>query len=70
MGLDELPSRLAAFEPRRDRALAVMGRTNCMSGRAVELLRKAEFRQPLLVEDGMHGWREAQDETRKAASSY
>jgi len=55
--LEELPSRLAELEPRRDRTLAVMCRANRMSGRAVELLRNAGFKQALLVEDGSAGAR-------------
>lgn len=58
--LEELPRRVAELEPRRERTLAVMCRTNRMSGQAVELLRNAGFRRALLVEDGMLGWRKAQ----------
>ena len=54
--LDELPRRLAELEPRRERPLAVICRTNRMSGRAVTLLRAQGFKQALLVEDGMVGW--------------
>lgn len=54
--LEELPRRLAEVQSRRDRPLAVMCRTNRMSGKAVELLRKAGFKQALLVEDGMVAW--------------
>lgn len=55
--LDELPHRLAEIEPRRDLPLAVICRTNRMSGKAVALLRDAGFKQALLVNDGMVGWR-------------
>ena len=58
--LDELPGRLAELEPRRDRPLAVMCRTNRMSRQAVALLRNAGFKQALLVDDGMLGWRKAE----------
>lgn len=54
--LEELPRRLAEVESRRDRPLAVVCRTNRMSEKAVELLRKAGFKQALLVDDGMLGW--------------
>lgn len=54
--LDELPKRLAEIESRRDRPLAVICRTNRMSGKAVGLLRDAGFKQALLVDDGMVGW--------------
>lgn len=55
--LDELPQRLAEIEARRERPIAVICRTNRMSGKAVMLLRDAGFRQPILVNDGMIGWR-------------
>ncbi len=54
--LDELPRRLSELEAVRDRPLAVICRTSRMSGRAVERLRAAGFRQALLVTDGMMGW--------------
>lgn len=54
--LDELARRLGEIETRRDRPLAVICRTNHMSGKAVELLRAAGFREALLVSDGMVGW--------------
>ena len=55
--LDQLPRRLPELESLRDRPLAVVCRTNRMSGRAVELLRGAGFTKAMLVEDGMLGWR-------------
>ena len=54
--LDELPRRLSEIEPRRERPVAVICRTNRMSGKAVTLLRNAGFTQALLVNDGMVGW--------------
>ncbi|HEX9625879.1 MAG TPA: VTT domain-containing protein [Acidiferrobacterales bacterium] len=54
--LDELPRRLAELESRRSLPLAVVCRTNRMSGKAVKLLRAAGFGQALLVADGMVGW--------------
>lgn len=54
--LDELAGRLPELDSRRDLPLAVICRTNRMSGKAVELLRQAGFGQTLLVEDGMVGW--------------
>ncbi|MEK7207334.1 MAG: VTT domain-containing protein [Pseudomonadota bacterium] len=54
--LDELPKRLSELETCRELPIAVICRTNRMSGRAVELLRAAGFKQPLLVDDGMVGW--------------
>ena len=57
--LDQLPRRLPELESLRDRPLAVVCRTNRMSGRAVELLRGAGFTKAMLVEDGMLGWRKA-----------
>lgn len=61
--LDELPKRLAEIESWRDRPLAVICRTNRMSGKAVELLRDAGFKQALLVDDGIVGWQKQQDRT-------
>jgi uncharacterized membrane protein YdjX (TVP38/TMEM64 family)/rhodanese-related sulfurtransferase/sulfur relay (sulfurtransferase) complex TusBCD TusD component (DsrE family) len=58
--IDELPRRLAELEPYRDHPLAVVCRTNKMSGKAVELLRGAGFKQALLVNDGMVGWQRQQ----------
>jgi uncharacterized membrane protein YdjX (TVP38/TMEM64 family)/rhodanese-related sulfurtransferase len=58
--LDELPARLTEIEFRRERPLAVICRTNRMSGKAVELLRGAGFRRALLVDDGMVGWQKEQ----------
>jgi uncharacterized membrane protein YdjX (TVP38/TMEM64 family)/rhodanese-related sulfurtransferase len=57
--LDQLPRRLPELESLRDRPLAVVCRTNRMSGQAVELLRGAGFTKAMLVEDGMLGWRKA-----------
>jgi len=54
--LDELPGRLAELEACRERPLAVVCRTNRMSGRAVALLHAAGFKRALLVADGMLGW--------------
>jgi uncharacterized membrane protein YdjX (TVP38/TMEM64 family)/rhodanese-related sulfurtransferase len=67
--LDELPGRLAELEPRRDRPLAVMCRTNRISGQAVALLRNAGFKQALLVDDGVLGWRKAEHRTATEAGS-
>ncbi len=58
--IDELPRRLAELEPRRELPIAVICRTNRMSGKAVELLRDAGFKQALLVDDGMVGWQRQQ----------
>ncbi len=55
--LDDLPKRMAEIEARRERPLAVICRTNRMSGKAVTMLRDAGFKQALLVADGMVGWR-------------
>jgi rhodanese-related sulfurtransferase len=57
--LDQLPQRLPELESLRDRPLAVVCRTNRMSGQAVELLHRAGFPKAMLVEDGMLGWRKA-----------
>jgi uncharacterized membrane protein YdjX (TVP38/TMEM64 family)/rhodanese-related sulfurtransferase len=57
--LDQLPRRLPELQSFRDRPLAVVCRTNRMSGQAVELLRGAGFTKAMLVEDGMLGWRKA-----------
>lgn len=54
--LDELPWRLPELEAHRLTPLAVICRTNRMSGKAVQLLRDAGFKQALLVDDGMVGW--------------
>ena len=64
--LDELPRRLAEIESWRDRPLAVICRTNRMSGKAVTLLRTAGFQQALLVDDGMVGWERQGFATHKA----
>jgi uncharacterized membrane protein YdjX (TVP38/TMEM64 family) len=53
---DELPRRMSEIEAHRERPLAVICRTNRMSGKAVQWLRGAGFKQALLVEDGMLGW--------------
>lgn len=54
--LDDLPKRLAELEARRARPLAVVCRTNRMSGKAVQMLRDRGFTQAVLVSDGMVGW--------------
>lgn len=54
--LDELSRRIAEIESRREQPVAVICRTNRMSGKAVEFLRDAGFKQALLVDDGMVGW--------------
>ncbi|GAB4511928.1 MAG: hypothetical protein Tsb0026_15440 [Sulfuricaulis sp.] len=58
--IDELPRRLPELDIYRDRPLAVICRTNRMSGKAVQLLRETGFKQALLVEDGMVGWQRQQ----------
>jgi uncharacterized membrane protein YdjX (TVP38/TMEM64 family)/rhodanese-related sulfurtransferase/sulfur relay (sulfurtransferase) complex TusBCD TusD component (DsrE family) len=58
--IDELPKRLPELNPYRDRPLAVVCRTNKMSGKAVQLLRETGFKQALLVDDGMVGWQRQQ----------
>ncbi len=64
--LDELPRRLTEIESYRDRPLAVICRTNRMSGKAVTLLRTAGYQQALLVDDGMVGWERQGFTTDKA----
>jgi uncharacterized membrane protein YdjX (TVP38/TMEM64 family)/rhodanese-related sulfurtransferase/sulfur relay (sulfurtransferase) complex TusBCD TusD component (DsrE family) len=64
--LDELPRRLTEIESYRDRPLAVICRTNRMSGKAVSLLRATGFQQALLVDDGMVGWERQGFATDKA----
>ncbi len=54
---DEFPRRISEIEAQRERPLAVICRTNRVSAKAVEWLRGAGFKQALLVEDGMLGWR-------------
>ncbi|MHB8453563.1 MAG: VTT domain-containing protein [Acidiferrobacterales bacterium] len=54
--LDDLSGRLRELEIHRERPIAVICRTNRMSGRAVQILRDAGFKQALLVDDGMVGW--------------
>lgn len=56
--IEELPKRLPELESHRDRPLAVICRTNRMSGKAVQLLRERGFSQALLVSDGMIGWQQ------------
>ena len=63
--LDQLPQRLAELEPYHDRPLAVVCRSNRMSGKAVTLLREAGFQQALLVGDGMTGWTDQGFSTEK-----
>ena len=64
--LDELPRRLSELEAYRDRPLAVVCRTNKMSGKAVSMLREAGFKQALLVDDGMVGWQHQQGQVLPA----
>lgn len=54
--LPEVQSRIGELEAWRRRPLAVVCRTNKMSGKAAELLRGEGFSQVLLVDDGMVGW--------------
>ncbi|HSC94407.1 MAG TPA: rhodanese-like domain-containing protein [Burkholderiales bacterium] len=54
--LDQLPQRLAELDYVRERPIAVICRTNRMSGQAVEVLRRAGFKRVLLVSNGMLGW--------------
>ena len=54
--LEELPKRLSELEAHRNSPLAVICRTKRMSEKAVQLLREAGFKQPLLVDDGLVGW--------------
>ena len=61
--LDELPQRLSEIEARRDLPLAVICRTNRMSGKAVTLLHDAGFKQALLVNDGMIGWQKTTEKS-------
>lgn len=69
--LNELPKRLSELETCRELPIAVICRTNRMSGKAVELLRASGFKQPLLVDDGMVGWQRqsGQVTTTNATSS-
>ena len=62
----ELPRRLAELEPRRELPIAVICRTNKMSGKAVQLLRETGFKQALLVDDGMVGWQRQQGQALPA----
>ena len=64
--IDELPRRLAELEPRRELPIAVICRTNKMSGKAVQLLRETGFKQALLVDDGMVGWQRQQGQALPA----
>ncbi|MHB1141959.1 MAG: VTT domain-containing protein [Sulfuricaulis sp.] len=67
--IDELPNRLPELESLHDRPLAVICRTNKMSGKAVRMLRETGlFKQALLVNDGMVGWCQAQGQAVPAAS--
>lgn len=66
--LDELPRRLPELDGYRGRPLAVICRTNKMSGKAVRMLRETGFKQALLVDDGMVGWCQAQGQAVPAAS--
>jgi uncharacterized membrane protein YdjX (TVP38/TMEM64 family)/rhodanese-related sulfurtransferase len=59
--LDQLPQRLAELDYVRDRPIAVICRTNRMSGQAVELLRRSGFRRVHLVANGMLGWNQHHD---------
>ena len=59
--LDQLPQRLAELDYVRDRPIAVICRTNRMSGQAVELLRRVGFKRVHLVANGMLGWRQHRD---------
>jgi len=54
--LDDLSRRLPELESRREHPLAVICRTNQMSGKAVRFLRDKGFKQALIVNDGMVGW--------------
>lgn len=64
--IDELPKRLPELDIYRDRPLAVVCRTNRMSGKAVQLLRETGFKQALLVDDGMVGWQRQQGQALPA----
>jgi uncharacterized membrane protein YdjX (TVP38/TMEM64 family)/rhodanese-related sulfurtransferase/sulfur relay (sulfurtransferase) complex TusBCD TusD component (DsrE family) len=64
--IDELPRRLAELESRRELPIAVICRTNKMSGKAVQLLRETGFKQALLVDDGMVGWQRQQGKSLPA----
>ena len=59
--LDQLPQRLAELDYVRERPIAVICRTNRMSGQAVELLRRAGFKRVQLVANGMLGWLQRHD---------
>jgi uncharacterized membrane protein YdjX (TVP38/TMEM64 family)/rhodanese-related sulfurtransferase len=58
---DQLPQRLAELDYARERPIAVICRTNRMSGQAVELLRRAGFKRVHLVANGMLGWHQHRD---------
>jgi rhodanese-related sulfurtransferase len=64
--IDELPKRLSELESRRELPIAVICRTNKMSGKAVRLLRETGFKQALLVDDGMVGWQRQQGKSLPA----
>jgi sulfur relay (sulfurtransferase) complex TusBCD TusD component (DsrE family) len=57
---------LSELESLHDRPLAVICRTNRMSGKAVALLRETGFKQALLVDDGMVGWQRQQGQAQPA----
>jgi rhodanese-related sulfurtransferase len=59
--LDRLPQRLAELDDVRERPIAVICRTNRMSGQAAELLRRAGFKRVQVVADGMLGWQQLRD---------
>ncbi len=67
--IDELPKRLAELESRRELPIAVICRTNRMSGKAVQLLRETGFKQALLVDDGMVGWNQKQPGSSATATT-
>jgi len=54
--LAELDARVGELEPRRDRPMAVICRTNRKSGKAAKQLRAEGFSGVLLVDDGMMAW--------------
>jgi uncharacterized membrane protein YdjX (TVP38/TMEM64 family)/rhodanese-related sulfurtransferase/sulfur relay (sulfurtransferase) complex TusBCD TusD component (DsrE family) len=64
--IEELSKRLPELDIYRDRPLAVICRTNRMSGKAVQLLRETGFKQALLVDDGMVGWQRQQGQALPA----
>lgn len=54
--LPDLQSRMGELEDWRQRPVAVVCRTNKMSGKAAEYLRGEGFSQVFLMNDGMVGW--------------